>query len=1018
PPAPVLNCPEGALLLISCLEGLDQYQLEEFKLCLQSPQLMTENLQKIPWTNLKAVDPSNLFCLLSEYLSVPQIWDVTLCIFESMKLTSLCEEIRTEMNGEWNAAWNSWEQGNFFSPSISLSYPHCLVSESARALGLRDPGQEEPQVPEEETAHRRRYRERMKDKILVLWDNIPWPEGHLYLRNVTEQEHEELRSLLCPNGTGAQPQTVILGGRAGVGKTILAMKVMLHWAEGALFQHRFSYVFYISCHKLQRMKDTTFAGLLSQDWPDPQIPLHEFINHSERLLFIIDGFVKSAASSTTENSTPCTDWYTPLPVDRIVLHLLKKELAPQATLLITTRDTQVAYLKKLLPNPCFILVSGFTEEDRAEYFIRFFGDQDKANKILQWLRKNETLFYCCSAPLVCWTVCSSLKWQMARNPSFEVSAQTTTSIYAYFFSRLLTTAEVNVSDRSWPEQWRALCSLAAEGMWSSDSVFANEVLERCHLEASLIDSLLRLNILQKVVDCEGCVTFTHQSFQMFFGAMFYVLRGTKGSIGELPKCEELKVLMNDAFADANSYWHQMALFLFGLLKRDLARELEDTLRCEMSPRATHTLLEWTEELGKYDPAHLRFEFLQFFQCLRETRDENMVKQALSCLREADVDIEKNEALHASSSCLKHCQKLTKLRLSIHSPIPQVEFSSDAETLGTVNFKMRQWQDICSVFCNGNMSELDLSNSKLNTLYMKKLCFELRNPRCKLQKLTCRSVSPVRVLKELVLVLHCNHSLTHLDLSSNNLGITVSTIIFRTLRHPACSLKYLLEKCNLPVASCQDLALLLISTHRMTHLCLGFNQIQDAGVKLLCASLTHAKCLLERLVLWFCQLGAASCGYLSNALLQNKRLTHLNLRKNNLGDEGVKLLCEPLRCADCRLQDLNLSDCSFSVEGCRELADALKHNRSVTVLDIGENNVRDDGVKELCEALKHLNCALKTLGLEKCSLTRNCCQHICSVLRKNRSLVHLNLLGNDLGPDGVNKLWTSLKKSTCRLQKLG
>lgn len=57
-------------------------------------------------------------------------------------------------------------------------------------------------------------------------------------------------------------------------------------------------------------------------------------------------------------------------------------------------------------------------------------------------------------------------------------------------------------------------------------------------------------------------------------------------------------------------------------------------------------------------------------------------------------------------------------------------------------------------------------------------------------LRCKLVSPVKILKELVIVLHGNHKLTHLDLSSNNLGITVSKMIFRTLRHSACNLKYL------------------------------------------------------------------------------------------------------------------------------------------------------------------------------------------------------------------------------------
>lgn len=110
------------------------------------------------------------------------------------------------------------------------------------------------------------------------------------------------------------------------------------------------------------------------------------------------------------------------------------------------------------------IISGFTEGDREEYFIKFFGDLDKAHKILNWLRKMETLFGSCSAPLVCWTVCSSLKWQTASNPSFRLATQTTTSIHAYFFCSFFATVEVSLSYQSLPEQWRALCSLAAEGM--------------------------------------------------------------------------------------------------------------------------------------------------------------------------------------------------------------------------------------------------------------------------------------------------------------------------------------------------------------------------------------------------------------------------------------------------------------------------------------------------------------------------------------------------------------------------
>ncbi|XP_047690390.1 NACHT, LRR and PYD domains-containing protein 13 isoform X6 [Prionailurus viverrinus] len=1065
--------------LLSYLMGLDQPQLEEFKICLQSSQLLLGNFQQIPWANLKAIDPTNLLCLLSEYFSERQIWEVTLSIFDNMNLTSQCTEVRAMMNVP-GLPVGPVERASFtghLQPGYLNIPPSLFVAEIAQTQGSQDPSQEEPEVPEEEKDHRRRYRERMKAKILTMWDNIPWPEDHIYLRNVTEKEHEGLKSLLYPNRTGAQPQTIVLEGLAGVGKTTLAMKVVLHWAEGFLFHQRFSYVFFISCHKVRDMKDTTLAGLLSWDWPDSQAPIEALMSRPESLLFVIDGFEEMDVPSTLDESPPCKDWYQQLPVNRILFHLLKKELVPLATLLITTKEYRTNDLKKLLLNPWFVQIVGFTEGDREEYFIRYFGDQNKAKKILHWVRKNESLFHFCSAPMVCWTVCSCLKRQMARNPHFQLSTQTTTSLYVYFFSSLLATAEVSLSDQSWPDQWRALCSLAAEGMWFWKFTFAKKDLKHRHLEAPVIDSLLRLNILRKVSDCEDCVTFTHQSFQVFLGAMFYVLRGVRGSIGGPPKHQEMRVLLNDALADTNFYWNQMALFFFGLLKRNLAEELEDTLRCKMSHRTTDELLEWADELESYDLVSSCFEFLHFFECLYETREENFVRQILSHLLEADLDIFGSLQLQVSSFCLKHCQRLSKLRLSVSSAIPQTELTFNLETLETrPHSKIRQWQDVCSVFSNGNLTELDFSNSKLNAFSMKKLCYELRNPRCKLQKLTCKSITPVRILKELVLVLYGNHRLTHLNLSSNNLGIPVSTMIFKTLRHSACNIQYLwlescgltplacrhlflelsknlsvrflslgdndlsgvevkslqgpsempesslkelsLEKCNLSAASYQDLALYLTSTQRTSRLCLGFNPLRDEGVRLLCASLTHHECALERLVLWFCQLGIPSCKYLSDALLKNKSLTHLNLRKNNLRDEGVKFLCKALSRPDCSLQNLDLSDCSFTAEGCQELANALQHNCNMKILDIGSNDIHDDGVKHLCEVLKHPKCALNTLGLEKCNLTPACCQYLSSVLRSSKSLFNLNLLGNELEPRGVSTLWKALKKSTCKLQKLG
>nr|XP_002829864.3 NACHT, LRR and PYD domains-containing protein 13 isoform X2 [Pongo abelii] len=1033
----VITCPNGGTNqgLLPYLIALDQYQLEEFKLCLEPQQLMDfwsapqGHFPRIPWANLRAADPLNLSFLLDEYFPKGQAWKVILGIFQTMNLTSLCEKVRTKMRENVQtqelqdptqedvemleaAAGNMQTQGCQDPNQEELEE---LEEETGnvQAQGCQDPNQEEPEMLEE-ADHRRKYREKMKAELLETWDNINWPKDHVYIRNTSKDEHEELQRLLDPNRTRAQAQTIVLVGKAGVGKTTLAMQAMLHWANGVLFQQRFSYVFYLNCHKIRYMKETTFAELISLDWPDFDAPIEEFMSQPEKLLFIIDGFeeiiISESRSESLDDGSPCTDWYQELPVTKILHSLLKKELVPLATLLITIKTWFVRDLKASLVNPCFVQITGFTGDDLRVYFMRNFDDLSEVEKILQQIRKNETLFDSCSVPMVCWTVCSCLKQPKVRYYDLQSITQTTTSVYAYFFSNLFSRAEVDLADDSWPGQWRALCSLAIEGLWSMNFTFNKEDTEIEGLEVPFIDSLYEFNILQKINDCGGCTTFTHLSFQEFFAAMFFVLEEPREFPPHSTKPQEMKMLLQHVLLDKEAYWTPVVLFFFGLLNKNIARELEDTLHCKISPRVMEELLKWGEELGKAESASLQFHILRLFHCLHESQEEDFTKKMLGHIFEVDLNILEDEELQASSFCLKHCKRLNKLRLSVSSHI----LERDLEILETSKFdsRMHAWNSICSTLVtNENLHELDLSNSKLHGSSVKGLCLALKNPRCKVQKLTCKSVTPEWVLQDLIIVLQGNSKLTHLNFSSNKLGMTVP-LILKALRHSACNLKYLcLEKCNLSAASCQDLALFLTSIQHVTRLCLGFNRLQDDGIKLLCAALTHPKCALERLELWFCQLGAPACEHLSDALLQNRSLMHLNLSKNSLRDEGVKFLCEALGHLDCNLQSLNLSGCSFTREGCRELANALRHNHNVKILDLGENDLQDDGVKLLCEALKPSHRALHTLGLAKCNLTTACCQHLFSVLSSSKSLVNLNLLGNELDPDGVKMLCC---KKTCTM----
>ncbi|XP_048046204.1 ribonuclease inhibitor-like [Megalobrama amblycephala] len=83
--------------------------------------------------------------------------------------------------------------------------------------------------------------------------------------------------------------------------------------------------------------------------------------------------------------------------------------------------------------------------------------------------------------------------------------------------------------------------------------------------------------------------------------------------------------------------------------------------------------------------------------------------------------------------------------------------------------------------------------------------------------------------------------------------------------------------------------------------MSFNDLQDSGVKLLSDGLKSPNCQLEKLRLCGCKVTDIGCGYLASALRSNpSHLRELDLRGNNLGESGVKMLSDLLNDPNCTL----------------------------------------------------------------------------------------------------------------------
>ncbi|XP_077764627.1 NACHT, LRR and PYD domains-containing protein 3 isoform X6 [Canis aureus] len=887
------------------LEDLEDADFKKFKMHLQDYPSQ-KGFSPLPRSQTEKADHMDLATLMIDFNGEEKAWAMAVWIFAAINRRDLYEKAKRD-ELEWDNSHLECREESLEEEWMGLLG---YLSRISICKKKKD-------YCKKYKKHVRSRFQCIKDRNARLGETVNLNKRYTRLRLVKEHQSQQEREhellaigrtsaktldspmssvnvelLFEPDDQHLEPvHTVVFQGSAGIGKTILARKIMLDWASDKIYQDRFDYLFYIHCREVSLGTRRSLGDLIVSCCPDPNPPICKIVSKPSRILFLMDGFDELQGAFDEHTEALCTNWQKVERGDILLSSLIRKRLLPEASLLITTRPVALEKLQHLLDRPRHVEILGFSEAKRKEYFFKYFSDEQQATEAFRLIQENEILFTMCFIPLVCWIVCTGLKQQMDSGKNLAQTSKTTTSVYIFFLSSLLQSHR-ETQKHQVSASLRGLCSLAADGIWNQKILFDECDLRNHGLQKADVSAFLRMNLFQKEVDCEKFYSFIHMTFQEFFAAMYYLLeeeeqgrmRNLPWSSSKLPN-RDVKVLLENYGKFEKGYLIFVVRFLFGLVNQERTSYLEKKLSCKISQQIRLELLKWIEEKAKGKNLQIQPSQLELFYCLYEMQEEDFVRKAMGHFPKIEISLSTRMDHVVSSFCIENCCRVESLSLRLLHNSPKEEEEEEEEE----NEKEMQHYDV------DHCVLLDP-----HTTYAYRL-------------VNCQVT--VSLWQGLFSVLSRNSlSLTELNLSDNALGDQGVNVLCEMLQHPGCNIRKLwLVNSGLTPGCCPALASMLSTNQKLTHLYLRGNALGDTGVKLLCEGLLHPNCKLQILELDGCSLTSHCCWDLSTLLTSSKSLRELSLGSNDLGDLGVMLLCEVLKQQGCILQSLRLCEMYFNYD---------------------------------------------------------------------------------------------------------
>ena len=172
---------------------------------------------------------------------------------------------------------------------------------------------------------------------------------------------------------GKHPESVLVTGKAGIGKTLFCQKLIRDWADNKLFLPDFKFAYLLTFRQLNLLGDdpVTLKDILNRssvldDHSNIDDSIFEYIlHHSEEVLIIIDGYDECSQreyiASDSDEKYP-NNAKEKMPVAALCAKLIKGKILRGSVVMITSRPDESDEMKdREIYFDRYVEITGFSE---------------------------------------------------------------------------------------------------------------------------------------------------------------------------------------------------------------------------------------------------------------------------------------------------------------------------------------------------------------------------------------------------------------------------------------------------------------------------------------------------------------------------------------------------------------------------------------------------------------------------------------------------------------------------------